>query len=222
MKALRMMVLPAAVGIALGTVVAAPAPAAAGWYLGVGAGGTEADDLDSLSAADLQEALESGGVSVTVDSVSADDSDSGWKLYGGFQFNDYFALEAFYADLSFFDISVSGTADDGSGPVAYSADTGLDPRGFGVYGALMVPIGAGFSVVGKAGGIHWNADIPLSISGGGSLADTSVGDDGTDFAWGGGLRYHVTDHVAVEVQYESFDILETDIELISGGVLVGF
>jgi OOP family OmpA-OmpF porin len=218
----RKKVLPAVLGIALAMAVDAPALAAAGWYLGVGAGGTEAADLDSISASDVEAAFSGTGLQATISNFSADDSDSGWKVFGGFRFNDHFAIEAFYTDLSFFNASVSGTVDDGSGPVDFSADTGLDPRGFGVYGVLEFPVFWRFSLVGKAGGIHWDADVPVSFSSSAGSGDVSVGDDGTDFAWGGGLRYRVTDNLAVEVQYESFDIIETDIELISGGVLWGF
>lgn len=208
--------LPAAIGLALAA--AAPAQAAAGWYAGVGAGSSSLDDFDSASGAGL--VVEEDGLTVAVDGISTDDSDTGWRLFGGFRFNDYFALEGFWTDLGSFDASFSGTVDDGGegGPVGFSGSASLEAQGWGIFAVGSYPVGAGFSLVGKAGGIHWDADVPVAIVIDGLGTSGSVGDDGTDFAWGGGLRYQVTDHIAVDVLYESFDVFDTDIELVSGNV----
>jgi OOP family OmpA-OmpF porin len=207
---------PAAVALALAA--AGPAQAAAGWYAGIGFGTTSLDDLDSASGGDLQGALEDEGFTATIDGFSTDDSDTGWRVFGGFRFNDYVAIEGFWTDLGSFDTSFSGSVDDGGegGPVSLGGSVGVEAQGYGLFGVLSYPVGAGFSVLGKAGGIHWDADVPVAIVIDGAGASTSFGDDGTDFAWGGGLRYQVTDHIAVDAQYESFDVFGTDIEMLSG------
>jgi OOP family OmpA-OmpF porin len=222
MNTLRRKALPAAISLALG--VATPAHAAAGWYAGLGAGVSSADELSSLSGGDLELALIDSGIAASIGSFSADDSDTGWRVFGGYGFNDYFAVEGFYTDLGSFDSTFSGTVEDGGegGPLALDGSVSFEAQGFGIFGVLMYPLGAGFSVLGKAGGIHWDADVPIAVVVDGSGASGSVGDDGTDFAWGGGLKYQITEQLAVDVQYESFDVFDTDVELISGNLSWGF
>lgn len=205
--------LPAAITLALAA--AGPAQAAAGWYAGVGAGVTSLDNF-SADGSELG-AFVSDGITITVDSFSTDDSDSGWRLYGGYRLNDWFAIEGFWTDLGSFEANLSGTIDDGGegGPLGFSGSAGVEAQGYGVFGVASYPFWRGLSVFGKAGGIHWDTDIPVTVSIDGSVGSDSIGDDGTDFAWGGGLRYQLTDHIALDAQYESFDVGD-DVELISG------
>jgi OOP family OmpA-OmpF porin len=216
MKRFTRKALPAAIGIAVGGLAAAPAVAGAGWYAGIGGGASTIDNFEG-SAAGFQAGLEDDGLVATVDSLDIDDSDTGLKIFGGYEFNDYFALEAFYVDLGEFDIGFSGTVDDGGegGPLAFSGGISADSQGYGITAILMYPVGAGFSVMGKAGGIHWDSDVPASVTIDGTPFSTSFGDDGTDFAWGAGLKYQINEHLSVDVQYETYTTIE-DIELISG------
>lgn len=206
---------------ALALLTAAGGAQAAGWYIGVGAGVSGTDDLDSASGSDFESALGDSGLTATVSRFDTDDSDTGYRLFGGYRFNDYFAFEAFYTDLGSFDVSFAGTADDGSGPVDFSGSASLEVEGFGVYGVFSYPLWAGFNVMGKVGGIHWRSDMPISVTVDSSTVSDSIGDDGSDFAWGGGLVYHVNEHLAVDVQYERFDVFE-DIDLVSANVSWGF
>jgi len=206
---------------ALALFTAAGGAQAAGWYIGIGAGVSGMDDLDSLSGADLESALGDSGFSATVSGFDTDDSDTGYRVFGGYRFNDYFAFEAFYTDLGSFDVSFAGTVDDGSGPVDFSGGASAEVQGFGVYGVFSYPLWAGFDVMGKVGGIHWRSDMPISVTTGSSTVSDSIGDDGSDFAWGGGLVYHITDRLDVDLQYERFTLLE-DVDLVSANVIWGF
>src|SRR5205085_1339549 len=67
-----------------------------GWYVGVNIGQSSAEiDEERISDSLL-------GAGLSVSSFSKDDSDTGYKLFGGYQFNENFALEGGYFDLGKF------------------------------------------------------------------------------------------------------------------------
>jgi OOP family OmpA-OmpF porin len=222
MKRLGKKALPLAIGLALGG-AGGPAGAAAGWYVGVGGGVTRADDFDEATRGVFEAELVEAGLDTTLGSLDADD-DVGVRVFGGFRFNDFFALEGYYVDLGDFEVSVTGPAvvEGGEGgEVNMRGDIGFEAQGFGIFGVLTYPVGAGFSLLGKAGGMRWDADVPTTINAAGEVTSATTGDDGTDFAWGGGLRYQLTEQLAVDVQYEVYTTIE-DVELLSGNVIWGF
>ncbi|PRY67359.1 outer membrane beta-barrel protein [Halomonas ventosae] len=126
---------------ALAGLVASPAFAqsyqyspAEGPYVGAGFGQAKTDaDLD------LGGALRSEGLTVISD--SNDDSDIGYKIYAGYQFNPNFAVEASYVDFGKFE--ANATVVDGE-PIGVSADASIDGFGFALVGKL--PIQSGFNV----------------------------------------------------------------------------
>ena len=64
-----------------------------GWYGGINNGQSMAD----IDHGRISSGLLSGGFTTTV--INDDDRDTGYKLYAGYQFKKYFALEAGYFDL---------------------------------------------------------------------------------------------------------------------------
>ena len=218
MSAFGRKVLPAAIGLAVTGAVAAPAEAAPGWYAGVGAGQSSVDSF-TVTGGQLEAALADLGITADVPSVSSDSSDTGWRLFGGYQFNDYVALEAFYVDLGELDVDLSGTIDGGEGNpnITLTGSAGPDTYGYGIYWVFSYPVFAKFSAFGKIGGIHWTADAPVTLVVDGETGTASNSDDGNDFAWGAGAKYQLTDHIAVDVQFEQFTTIE-DIDLITGNV----
>jgi OOP family OmpA-OmpF porin len=210
--------LPAAIGLAAASSAhSAPADGSAGWYAGLGAGSTSLNNFEWSDQ--IAGALADLGITAEVPSLSSDPSDTGWKLFAGYQFNDYVALEAFYADFGTFDIGVEGTVDGGEGnpTIALTGNANVDATGYGVFWVFNYPLFAGLSAFGKVGGVHWSSDSLVTIVVDGETGTDSVGDDGNDFAWGAGAKYRITDHIAVDVQFEQFDAV-SDIDLVSGSV----
>jgi OOP family OmpA-OmpF porin len=207
----------AAVGLAVTSAISAPAYAAAGWYAGLGAGSTTLNNYDSSDQ--IAAALADLGLTAEVPGLSGDPSDTGWKLFGGYQFNDFLALEGFYADFGSFGIDFEGTLDGGEGnpDIALTGNTNVDAKGYGVFWVFSYPVFAGISAFGKIGGVHWTSDSLVTVVVDDEVGTDSISDDGNDFAWGAGAKYQFTDHIAVDVQYEQFDAVE-DIDLISGNV----
>lgn len=126
-----------------------------------------------------------------VDVGEFDDSDTGFKVFGGYRFMDYFAAELEYLD--------GGTVEDGG--------LELDVSGFNVSGIGRLPIGEKFNVFAKLGMIFWDAET------------NGFGDDsGEDFSWGIGAGYSFTDQFGIQVEYQGFEIEDTDmVDMISLG-----
>jgi OOP family OmpA-OmpF porin len=163
--------------------LAAAAPAVAqqsdkGWYMGVGFGTTTADiDNSPLTAL---------GATVT----GGEDSDNGFKIFGGYQFNKHLGVEVGYVDFGSFTVTgVRGT------PFTAS----FDVSAFTVAAVGTLPLNESFDLFGKAGLYAWEASS--SVSGGGLTAgDTS----GSDAFLGIGARYNFNRNFGVQLEVEQY------------------
>ena len=140
-----------------------------------------------------------GQFSVDVGGFSGDDT--GFKVFGGWMF-----LPVLGAELEYID---GGTAED---------------RGFEIdvsgFNASLRPAYSWdrFSVFAKLGMIFWDADLSLSGKGGGSSSDS-----GEDFSWGLGAGFDFTDNFGATLEYQGFEIEDTDtVDMISAGVVWKF
>lgn len=182
--------------------------AESGFYAG-GSVGTAAVEF---SLGDLDEGL-------TVPDF--DEDDFAWKVFGGYTFPIPvidLGVEAGY--VNFGGPSTDVTFPEGS--VGLDADvTGFDV--FGVVGFGLGPL----DVFGKVGFVNWDADLTASIN----LTDfpdlsgsESVGDDGTDAAYGIGARINLGS-IEVRGEYEIFDIdpdISADLSMWSVGLVWHF
>jgi opacity protein-like surface antigen len=126
-----------------------------------------------------------------IDVGGFDASDTGYKVFGGYRFIDYLALEAEYLD--------GGTVED--------AGLEIDVSGFNVSAVGILPLGERFDVFAKLGMLFWDADT----NGLGS-------DSGEDFSWGIGGGFHFTDQFGMQLEYQGFEIEDTDtVDMISLG-----
>jgi len=112
--------------------------ASSGVYAGLGIGRTAFEDDDRFAGDYL------------------DDDDKGWQIYGGYRFNDYFSVEAAYADLGSFN--------------SISYDTEFDAFAISAVGHLpirRIPL----EVFGKAGFgvIEWDETAPSVDDSAGTL-----------------------------------------------------
>ena len=144
------------------------------WYGGVGTGEADVD-------------------------VSGFEDDTSLKLFGGYEFNKYLAVEGGYTDLGEFDLKGSA-----------GASIGVDGVQFVAVGNL--PVGRKLSVFAKGGLYRWDADADI-------LGVLSLSDDGTDSTFGFGVRYRgenpYGDTLALRLEWERFDIDGDDIGLVS-------
>src|SRR5207342_2946038 len=77
--------------------------AESGWYLGGGIGQSQANIADDRISTQLS------GYGLTMTSIDDDDKDTGYKLFGGYKFNKYFAVEGGYFNLGKFGFTANTT-----------------------------------------------------------------------------------------------------------------
>jgi OOP family OmpA-OmpF porin len=169
--------------MAIGVVLATPAFSQ--WYAGGSVGQTRFDPKRS----DWQ---------APGTSTSFDMHDTGWKLFGGYGFANYFGVEAAYVDLGRYSATVVP-------PVA--ADTGVahvKVQSWDLFLTGKLPVAANFSLTGKAGLAYNRARMNFSSSGGTFLAGDSGTDNHTSWAYGLGASYAINKAVALRAEYEYF------------------
>jgi OOP family OmpA-OmpF porin len=185
-----------------------------GWYLGANVGQSRAKiDDDKIN----NTLFGAGFTGVTLDDR---DRSTGYKLFVGYQFNRYFALEGGYFDLGTFGFTANtlpvGTL-DGQAKVN------------GVHFDLVasLPLTRKFSVFGRAGVI--SADVKDTFQGTGAMVVYSpdVNKRETHYKFGGGLQYDFTRSFGMRAEAERYRINDAlsnrgDVDLFSVGVLFRF
>ncbi len=163
-------------------------------------------------------------------SCSFDDKDNGARLYGGYQFMDYAAVEFGYLDLGKYTTKMKGNV---SGvPSALNED--FTAKGFDLALVGILPVTKEFSVIGRLGIFRWNVDRSTSLVTGGPFNTNIINDQDSKPGFypnhiGIGLQYDVTKSVGVRVEWERFkDVGDTalsdsaDIDLTSVGLVYKF
>ncbi|TVP59234.1 MAG: porin [Halomonadaceae bacterium] len=127
-----------------------------------------------------------------------DDDRFSWRVFAGAEFNRMFSAQVDYIDF--------GASDDG--------DARLDVDGWTISGAAAFPINEFFAPYAKVGQLFWDSDR--------EFGPTTVSDDGNDFFWGLGARFTVTPNVDLRLEYERFEIDNTDLDMGSASIQFRF
>ena len=147
----------------------------------------------ALGRSKLQEWCDTSG-STTITLTSCQDTDSAWKLLGGYRFNRHIAAEASYIRW---------------GEVTASTNTGVDVSaeqfsyGLAVVGTL--PLGPGFEVFGKAGFVMTEQETRRIRPN-----PSTVNRDETEVHYGFGARYAFTNNWVLRGEWENTDKLKVD------------
>jgi OOP family OmpA-OmpF porin len=161
----------------------------------------------SLGQSDIDDEITTG----LITSGTVDGKDTGWKLFGGYMFNQHFGVEGAYVDLG--EVSYSG--DFNGSPVTGG---NVEVSGFNIAAIGSYPINEQFSVFGKIGLFLWDAEASDTTGG----APFSAKEDGTDISFGLGVGYNFTRNLGVRAEWELFKTDDADASLISIGVLWRF
>lgn len=157
----------------------------------------------SVGKSSLDDGCDGAGV---LGFTSCDDSDTGWKVFGGYEINENLAVEGAWVDLG------EASATGGGVSVTGEADAiVLDVKG-------TLPIGEQFGVFGKLGVAFWDAEY----SGTGPGGSVSVSEDGNDLTYGLGAEYSFSEQFGVRGEWERFDVDDGDVDLMSIGAFVKF
>ncbi len=153
--------------------------------------------------------------------LACDDKGTGWKIFGGYQFNKNFGAEIGYVDLG------KATANGVITGVAVSANA--KAKGWELLGVGTFPIADKFSAYGKLGFFRWDVDVSATAVVPGFSATASASDKGTDFTFGVGLKYDFTKNVGARLEWQRYNGLgdsattgTSDVDLFSLGIVFKF
>jgi OmpA-OmpF porin, OOP family len=186
----------------------------AGWYAGFNAGQSRAKIDDARIANGL---LLDG---FTTTSIGDDNHHFGFKAFGGYEFNRYFALESGYFDLGRFGFTAD-TLPAGS----LRGDIKIKGVNFDAVGS--VPIGEKFSLFARAG-VNY-ADSKDSFSGTGAVAviNPSPHKWAANYKFGFGAEYDFNRFVGMRLEGERYRVDDAvgnkgDVDLYSAGLVFKF
>lgn len=165
-----------------------------GWYAGGSLGQASAKDACS-----------------GVPGASCDDTDTAFRIFGGYQFNRHFAVEAGYVDLG----AVQATAG------GFRATTESQAFDFVAVGRL--PVGERFAAYGKLGMYFANTDASSDFPG-----TTGQSKANHDLTYALGLQYDFNRNLGIRGEWQRFQkvgggtVSEADVDLISIGAVWRF
>jgi OmpA-OmpF porin, OOP family len=185
-----------------------------GWLVGASVGQSSANIDDAGISAQLQ------GAGLTMTSISDDDTDLGFKIFGGYKFNKHFALEGGYFNLGQFGYTAN------TNPTG-TLNGSIKLQGLNIDAVGILPITEKFSAFGRIGAIYAEAKDSFSGSGAVVVSDPNPSKSDWNYKAGLGLQYDLTKTVGLRAEWERYRINDAvgndgDINMISVGVVVLF
>ncbi|MFA5170948.1 MAG: outer membrane beta-barrel protein [Sulfuriferula sp.] len=203
-------------GLAALAVIGSPSAVAddAGWYVGANVGQSRAKIDDERISNNI---IGAGFTSVT---ISDDDRDIGYKVFAGYQFNKYFALEGGYFDLGKFGYTATTVpAGTLNGTIKLQ---GLNLDAVGIW-----PITEKFSAFGRLGANYAEAKDSFVGTGAVIVTNPNPSKRDTNLKFGLGVQYAFNESMAMRVEAERYIINDAvgnhgDIDLLSLGLVYRF
>jgi OOP family OmpA-OmpF porin len=185
-----------------------------GWYAGANVG-------QSLATID-NDRVRSGllGSGLTTSSITEDDRDRGYKLFGGYQLNRYFAVEAGYFDLGQFGF-LANTVPIGS------LSGNIQVRGVNLDAVGTLPITDKFSAFARLGVTHAHTKGSFAGTGAVNVLDPSPRASDNNLKVGLGMQYAFTDALSLRAEIERYRVNDAvgnkgDVDLASIGLVYRF
>ena len=185
------------------------------WYMGGNIGQSKAK-IDDKSI--NRQLIDSGSTSST---INEDDNDWAYKLFGGYQFNDNFAIEAGYFDLGQFSYKTTTVPEGALNGKINLKGVNLDLVGF-------LPLNETFSAFARVGANYARTDGTFSSSGAVSgPADATPTKTSIHYKAGVGLQYDLSRSLGLRAEAERYRIDDSvggqgDINLFSLGLVYRF
>jgi OOP family OmpA-OmpF porin len=184
------------------------------WYIGANVGQSRAEiDEDQISRNLL-------GIGFTSVSISNDERDNGYKLFGGYQFNKNISLEGGYFDLGEFDFTATTL------PMG-TLDGKINIKGLNLDLVGTLPITENFSAFAR-GGLNY-ADTQDTFSGTGNVIvdDPNPSSRDTNYKFGVGFQYDLSESLRIRAEAERYRVDDAvgsngDIDLFSLGMVYRF
>jgi opacity protein-like surface antigen len=140
--------------------------------------------------------LDAGSRSVT--SISTSDENA-WKVFGGYRFNPFIAIEGDYIDF--------GRSSDRFTATGSNGNYRVDLSGFAPYVIGSAPLGP-VELFAKLGWIYYDVDTRVNFDspGPGQSAGIDTSHTHSDLAYGAGIGATILDHLHLRAEYEVIDI----------------
>ena len=133
-----------------------------------------------------------------IEANNLDETDTLWKAFAGARFNEWLGAEASF-------VNFDRARNQGS---SYEAD------GWSGAAIVSVPFAANSAVYAKGGVFWWDAQS--------NFGNVRRDEDGNDPFWGAGLRFGLADPFGVRIEYERYEVVDTDIDTVSVGLQANF
>lgn len=191
--------------------LAGPSMVRADTYAGVSGGVTNAN----YTANDLVNSLPS----YTLNNVSIDDTDNGWKVFGGYEFTSNLGIEAAYVDLGEVRSEFNALIMPADLQSLLADAAAIHPymlTGFTLAAVGSVDVTPAISVFGKVGMFVWDAEGDVRETQSGELAE--IDDDGTDLMFGVGAKFAINPQIGVRAEWERYNADRNDMNFYSIGI----
>lgn len=142
-----------------------------------------------------------GEANLEIDDVGFDDSDTAFKLFGGYRFNEYFGIE-----LAYFD---GGEIEDGQDGLPGTVI--VEPTGVNLSAVVTAPFD-NFSLFAKLG--YASLDFDTSVRFLGQRFSVDSGSE-EELSYGAGAAYSFNESFSLRAEYEAFDIDDADADLLT-------
>ena len=209
-----------ALAVSLGLVALPTMAADPGFYIGAGIGQFNAE-IDGVVEDEFGDLI----------AFKIDEDDTGFKVFGGYQFLPWLGAELAYLDGG--EPSISAVVDpDDPGYGSEKLEIGVTAITVAAVGTL--PIGDLFELYGKLGIAFWDGEIKGSSSGQAcqvlidlfGTCSASLDDDGEDFFYGIGAGVNIGEHFNIRLEYEVLEIdptgLNADANFLSASAVYRF
>ena len=123
--------------------------------------------------------------------------DTAFRLFGGWSFNQYFAVEGGYID--------GGTQSDSLGLL----DVDISSDGFFFEGLAKLPLGKYVAPYAKFGYVFHDSTTKVS-SPGGSFSES---ESDSDFIYGGGLEFKLGENFRLRAEYEEVNLPDSAFDI---------
>ncbi|MFI4941114.1 MAG: outer membrane beta-barrel protein [Burkholderiales bacterium] len=185
-----------------------------GWYGGANVGQSRAKIDDGRIVGDLLVD------EFSTTSISDDKHDTGYKLFGGYQFNPNFALEGGYYDLGQFGFTANTTP-------AGSLNGNIKLRGINLDAVGLLPFTEKLSGFARVGLNYADARDSFTGTGLVDVSDPNPSKRELNAKFGLGLQYSFTESLAMRVEAERYRINDAvgnrgDVDLVSVGLVYRF
>ena len=147
---------------------------------------------------------------------SCDETDTGWKVYGGYQWTPNWGFELGYFDF--------GKATASATILGVPATAHAEATGWQLVATGTLPITPQFDLFAKLGIHNSKVDVRASVPG----VNVSASGSSTDLAWGLGAKWNYTRNVSMRIEYERFNDVgdsntgRSDVDLLSIGAMFRF